>query len=214
VIFRVILVYVARVQTPTATMTFASVRDAAQEAVKAGKLLPHQLASLIRLDERLEDHPDILREFTKGWRLPAAQVAAPFTPGSPFTHRVTPNITYGELALQHEARRFVKQHQCDTALELCTFAEKARMAFGGRPVIITSAFRPPAINAAVGGASRSEHLYDAPGVGAIDFYLEGVQVAELQEWADKAWPYSLGYGAPRFVHIGKRRGAPRVRWDY
>jgi hypothetical protein len=196
-------------------MTFASVRDAALEAAKAGRLTPGQLASLSHLDERLKGHPDILEEFTETWRASEPPAAAPFTPDSPFGHRVTPHITYGELALGQEARRFDHYHQCGTALQLCQFAEKARAAFGGRPVIITSAYRPPAINRAVGGASQSEHLYDAPGVGAIDFYIEGVPVIELQEWADKAWPYSLGYGAPKgFIHIGRRRGGPRVRWDY
>lgn len=145
----------------------------------------------------------------------APRPAVKLTPGSPFNFKITSHITYGELALEQEARRFTAQHQCDTALELCLFIEKARAAFGGKPAIITSGYRPPAVNAAVGGASQSEHLYDAPGVGAVDFYLEGVPVLELQEWADRAWPYSLGYGAPKgFIHIGKRIGAPRVRWDY
>lgn len=49
-------------------MTFASVRGAAQEAAKRGTLTPHQLAALTRLDERLIAHPDILEEFTVGWR--------------------------------------------------------------------------------------------------------------------------------------------------
>jgi hypothetical protein len=153
-------------------------------------------------------------------RLPAQQPAAKtttpkFTPASPFSSKITPHVTYGELALGEEARRFTAQHQCDTALELCQFIEKARAAFGGKPAIITSGYRPPAVNKSVGGASQSEHLYDAPGVGAVDFYLEGVPVKELQDWADRAWPYSLGYGAPKgFIHIGKRKGGPRVRWDY
>lgn len=137
-----------------------------------------------------------------------------FAPASPFSYRITPNITYGELALQSEARRFHHQHQCDTAVLLAQFAQKARDHFN-RPVIITSGYRPPKINAEVGGAARSEHLYDAPDTGAIDFYIDGMSVTELQRWADKEWPYSLGYGAPKgFIHVGIRPGRPRVRWDY
>ena len=137
------------------------------------------------------------------------------TPNKPFDFRVTPHIKYGELALNQEARRFDKQHQCDTAIVLCNFLEKARAAFGGKPIIITSGYRPPKVNASVGGASRSEHLYDAPDTGAVDFYLEGVNIYDLQEWCKVHWPFSLGLGAPKgFQHIGIRPGRPKVQWVY
>jgi GH24 family phage-related lysozyme (muramidase) len=137
------------------------------------------------------------------------------TPDKEFGFRVTPNISYGELALNKEERRFHKQYQCDTAIVLCNFLEKARASFGGKPIIITSGYRPPKVNAAVGGAARSEHLYDAPDTGAVDFYLQGVNVYELQEWCKVHWPYSLGLGAPKgFVHIGIRPGRPKVQWVY
>lgn len=140
---------------------------------------------------------------------------ATFTPKSPFTTNVTAHITYGELTQQSEARRFQHQYQCDTALELCKFLEKVRAEFGGRPLVITSGYRPPAINAQVGGASNSEHLYNAPYVGAVDFYIDGVDVRKVQDYCDHQWPCSVGYGAPRgFVHLGIRAGRPRVRWNY
>ncbi len=138
-----------------------------------------------------------------------------FTPWSPFTYKVTPNITYGELTLNQEARRFTKQHQCDTALELCKFLEKARTAFGGKPIIITSASRPEPINSQVGGSRNSEHTFNAPSKGAVDFYIKGADIYAVQSWCDKNWPYSLGYGAKKgFVHLGIREGKPKVRWDY
>lgn len=138
-----------------------------------------------------------------------------FNPWSPFTYKVTPNITYGELTLNQEARRFTKQYQCDVALELCQFLEKVRAAFDNKPLIITSASRPEPINTQVGGAKNSEHTYNAPSKGAVDFYIEGVDTYKVQAWCDKNWPYSVGYGAPKgFVHLGIREGRPRVRWDY
>jgi GH24 family phage-related lysozyme (muramidase) len=147
-------------------------------------------------------------------RLPLQQSAPRFTPSSPFTTRVTPHLTYGELCLGEERRRFVNEAQCQIATELASFAEKARAHFGNKPIVITSGHRPPAVNQAVGGASNSEHLYK-PGCGAIDFYLDGVAVTALQDWCDKNWAFSLGYGAPKgFVHLGIRTGRPRVRWDY
>jgi len=138
-----------------------------------------------------------------------------FTPDKPFSFGVTPNIKYGELALNEEARRFNKQFQCDTAMVLCQFAERVRAAFGNKPVVITSGFRPPKINASVGGSARSEHLYDAPDTGAIDFYIAGADIYAVQAWVDAHWMYSLGYGAQKgFLHLGIRPGRPKTRWNY
>lgn len=138
-----------------------------------------------------------------------------FNPWSPFTYKITPNITYGELTLNQEARRFNKQYQCDTALELCQFLEKVRSEFGNKPLIITSASRPEPINTQVGGAKNSEHTYNAPSKGAVDFYIEGANIYVVQDWCNKNWPYSLGYGALKgFVHLGIREGRQRIRWDY
>lgn len=144
----------------------------------------------------------------------------PVTPGrvrpaDSFSTRLTAHFTLGEFALYQEERRFQSQHQVDTAAELAAFLERLRTRFGGKPVVITSGYRPAAVNRAVGGASQSEHLYDAPDVGAVDVFVEGADIQAVQAWCDAEWPYSIGYGAPKgFVHIGIRAGRPRVRWDY
>jgi GH24 family phage-related lysozyme (muramidase) len=142
-------------------------------------------------------------------------VSAMFTPESPFSFKITPHITYGEFALGQEARRFDRQDQCDTASKLAQFLEKVRAQFGGRPIVITSGYRPAAINRAAGGASQSEHLYNAIGVGAVDFAVDGADIYAVQDWCDQHWPHSLGYGAPKgFVHLGIRQGGARLRWVY
>jgi uncharacterized protein YcbK (DUF882 family) len=140
-------------------------------------------------------------------------VTTKLTPKSPFSQKITPNFTYGELTLNQEARRFTNQGQCDIATELCQFLEKARAKFG--PIKITSGNRPPAVNASVGGASNSEHLFK-PGCGAVDIYPINASCLELEKWCDKEWPYSVGYGASYrgFVHLGIRVGRPKIRWDY
>jgi hypothetical protein len=150
--------------------------------------------------------------------LPAAPKppsAPAITPASSFATRLTPNITLGEFALGQEARRFVTQHQVDTAILLARFLESARAHFGGRPVIITSGFRPTAINKAVGGAAQSEHLFSRPDEGAVDFYINSVDIAQVQKWCDQHWPYSVGLAAVRgFVHLGRRANGSRLRWPY
>ena len=138
---------------------------------------------------------------------------AKLRPSSPFNARITPHIRLGEFALDQEARRFTNQGQLDIAAELAAFLERVRVQFGGKPIVITSGYRPPTINAQVGGASNSEHLYK-PGCGAVDFVIDGADMMAVQRWCDQNWPYSLGYAAPNFIHLGIRAGRPKVRWDY
>jgi len=188
------------------------------------KELPHQTAAITELEEAiLKKLPAILnrdQEWFKTWSQSGKQDVEQspkslFTPDKPFTFRVTPNITYGELTLMEEERRFVKQQQCDTALKLCKYLEKVRAHFGGKPIVITSGYRPPAVNRRVNGSTQSEHLYNMDGVGAVDFYIAGVDIYAVQEYVDQTWDYSLGYGAPKgFVHLGMRLGKPRIRWNY
>ena len=136
-------------------------------------------------------------------------------PNSSFDTKITPNITYGEICLGANDRRFTAMHQCKTVTEICQFLEKARANFGGKPVIITSGSRPEPINTQVGGAANSEHTYNVPDKGAIDFYIDGVPLHTLENWCDKYWPYSVGLGAKKgFVHIGMRPGRDRIRWEY
>ncbi len=137
------------------------------------------------------------------------------TPASPFSSKITPNFWLGEFALNQPARRFVAQHQIETARKLAEFLEQARAEFGG-PVIITSGYRPWSINAAVGGARFSEHLYDAPGKGAVDFYMPSADLVKVEKWMDWRWPHSLGLAAARrgFVHLGMRPNGGRIRWPY
>ena len=181
---------------------------------------PHQMAAISELEaELLKRAPDLFsrdQPWFKTWSQAGKQSEPKQAkPGDPFSTHLTPNFTLGEFALGDPARRFTAQHQIDTAAELAAFLERVRTAFGGKRVTITSGYRPAAINRAVGGASGSEHLYDAPSVGAVDFYVDGVDIHKVQAWADRKWPYSLGYGAPKgFVHLGMRAGKPRIRWDY
>jgi hypothetical protein len=182
------------------------------DAAKHDEGLSHQLAAWNALQETLS--PKQLEDFAALYRAAPEPKVGLFQPGTPFSFKLTPNVTYGEFTQQSESRRFTQQHQCTTAMALAQFVQKARDHFGG-PAIITSGHRPPKINAQVGGASQSEHLYNAANTGAVDFYIDGASVYALQAWAHKEWPFSLGYGAAKgFIHVGMRPGKTRIRWDY
>ena len=144
---------------------------------------------------------------------PTSPAPAKLTPSAPFSAYVTPHVQYGEICLWDEKRRFKSQASCDTAIRLCEFVEKCRAHFGV-PILITSGHRPEPINSQVGGAPNSEHTFYAAGVGALDIALERGDQYALQNYCDKNWPYSVGYGAPSFVHIGLRGDNLKRRWDY
>lgn len=147
-------------------------------------------------------------------RQPPAVERADFQPDSPFNTRITPNFSYGELTLYEDARRFTNQGQCEVAGEICAFLESVRERFG--PLKITSGHRPPAINQSCGGASNSEHLFK-PGCGAVDVYPLSGKDIEFENWIDKNWSFSVGYGMRNgrgFTHIGVRTDRARYRWNY
>lgn len=146
--------------------------------------------------------------------IPELQQPAQITPKAAFAMHLTPHFTLGEFALNQEVRRFQHQHQIDTAAELAAFLERVRQRFG-RPIRITSGYRPPAINRLAGGASNSEHLYAVAGEGAVDVTIDGVDMNAVQEWVAANWPYSIGHGAKLgFVHIGRRADGRHRQWDY
>lgn len=129
-----------------------------------------------------------------------------------FDEHLTRHFRVGEFALDQAARAFREPYQVETARLLAQFLERVRARFNGA-VVITSGYRPVEINRKVGGAAGSEHLYDRPGMGAVDFYVDGADIHQVQDWVDSHWPHSVGYGAAKgFVHLGVGRG--RRRWNY
>ncbi len=85
--------------------------------------------------------------------------------------------------------------------------QKLRDAIG-RPLHITSGFRCPAHNDAVGGASLSQHLYGkAADISISNLPLTPVQLAQIAE--------AVGFDGigiyPNFVHIDIR--GRKARWS-
>lgn len=68
----------------------------------------------------------------------------------------------------------------------------------GKPFIVTSWYRPQRINAEVGGAWDSRHMYG----DAIDFYIEGYSAEDMYKIFDPVWDGGLGrYQRLGVIHI-------------
>lgn len=139
---------------------------------------------------------------------------------SDFNCLVTPNLTVGEI-LQWDKRRVpgpaasVRTRLLRTAAEF----QRVREAWG-RPLGVTSFYRPEPINAAVGGVPGSRHVTGE----AFDIYPVDRSLESFYQWIRRRWTGGLGDGRPRgFVHLDCRGGGgfvpgagarPAAEWDY
>lgn len=90
--------------------------------------------------------------------------------------------------------------------ELVRVLQKIRDHFG-KPVTITSAYRTPARNKAVGGTASSQHLYGL----AADIKVSGIAPKTVAAYAETLLPTSGGVGLyDTFVHVDVRQ--KKARW--
>lgn len=76
-----------------------------------------------------------------------------------------------------------------------------------QPIYISSGYRCPAHNKAIGGASRSQHLKGT----AADIVAKGSTPAQLKAACELTFGYRSGIGLyPGFVHVDVRNG--HARW--
>lgn len=90
--------------------------------------------------------------------------------------------------------------------DLVNVLQKIRTHFG-KSVTITSAYRTPTKNKAVGGAVYSQHQYGT----AADIKVSGVTPKKVAQYAEKLLPNRGGIGIySTFTHIDVRQ--TKARW--
>ena len=90
--------------------------------------------------------------------------------------------------------------------DLVTILQKIRTHFG-KSVTITSAYRTPGKNKAVGGTTYSQHLYGR----AADIKVSGVSPKKVAQYAETLLKNKGGIGTySTFVHIDVR--STKARW--
>lgn len=91
--------------------------------------------------------------------------------------------------------------------DLVNILQKVRNHFGVA-VTITSAYRTPGKNKAVGGQAYSQHLYGR----AADIKVKGIAPKTVAAYVEKLMPKSGGIGIYKtFVHVDVR--STKARWN-
>ncbi|MEM9002619.1 MAG: D-Ala-D-Ala carboxypeptidase family metallohydrolase [Cyanobacteria bacterium P01_F01_bin.86] len=116
------------------------------------------------------------------------------------------NFTWAE-ATRGGTRMPPDQATVNAIVRIARLAQEARDRIG-RPFFITSWYRPPAVNARVGGVSLSRHIIG----DAIDFYCDGLTGQQLYWALDPWWTGGLGRYTryPYLCHLDAR--GERARW--
>lgn len=139
---------------------------------------------------------------------------------SDFNCLVTKNLTVGEI-LQWDKRRIPGANDSVRArlLKTAEAFQQVRDAWG-RPLGVTSFYRPEPINSEVGGVPGSRHTTGE----AMDLYPTDASLESFYQWIRVRWSGGLGDGRNKgFIHLDRRNGGgfvpgagvrPYAEWLY
>ena len=123
---------------------------------------------------------------------------------------MTPNFTLAELTRTDTGLpNSPNADQMANIERLAGVLEKVRGVLGGKPLIVTSAFRSPAVNRAVGGSPTSAHVHGLAADFTCPRYGSPLQVCMAIEESGIEFDQLIHeYG--RWIHLGV---GPRERGE-
>jgi Peptidase M15 len=145
-------------------------------------------------------------------------IAAPVDVSSPIytgSHFTWDEVTKGGMRLPvstlFEGRTVLPDRIVLNIISLARMLDEIREEFGDRPITVNSWYRPPDVNAAVGGVLDSQHLLG----WAVDITILGYTPYQVYAILSKYWPGGLGKNR-RYTHLDMRHllGWSAARWLY
>ena len=196
--------------------------DSAKSAVKAGKFYTAETIEDLAEDShskvKLSHEAGEWYIYTPHWEISVIDELPKFQQinWGNMSQKVSEYFTVGEL-LRYDRARIPTTHETQANIyKIAQELDKIRRDWQF-PITVTSGFRPPEVNARVGGVRNSRHIVgDAVDISPV------ANVHAFQTWLDKRWFGALGYGANKgFVHIDMRNnkgynsgGSKGPRWNY
>ena len=141
---------------------------------------------------------------TEGFKLPGlsapVKVTDPIYTGSKFTwNEATKSMSRLPINSTHAAN----------IIKVARVMDEVRTLLGNKRISVTSWYRPPAVNRAVGGASNSMHIQGL----AVDFNVQGMTPQQVYARLEPWWGQRGGLAsASNFTHIDAR--GYKARWRY
>jgi|SRR5215475_2579382 len=140
-------------------------------------------------------------------RIEAIPVPPPLPPENLSPHFTLQEMTYSATAISQGINNTPGPDQIAELQKLCAFTlEGIRTLCGDNPVVISSGYRSPQLNAAIGGASNSAHMYGCASDFTISGYGSPKQICQLLQKNLVAlaidqliWEYPSG---TQWVHVG------------
>jgi hypothetical protein len=140
------------------------------------------------------------------------QLTSPIYEGSHFTWgEATKNGARLPIDCEIDGEELTARTIVANIISIARELDVIRRDFGDRPIIVTSWYRDPTSNRAVGGVRNSQHKRG----WAVDIQVDGLEPPQVAARLTASWLGGLG-DSDAFTHLDMRHraGLSAARWDY